>query len=108
MSSDRVAGYPAMSSSDGKVEPRFPPIPVSDRPQRATRQSEQLAIVLLFAFGVLFGLATAPTIAYYVNTNRKRSGKPAARQGSSSPGSARPGMRPDEISPSLRACSSGR
>lgn len=35
----------------------------------AARQSEQLAITLLFAFGVLFGLAVAPTIAYYVETN---------------------------------------
>jgi modulator of FtsH protease len=33
------------------------------------RQSEQLAIGLLFAFGVLVGLATAPTIAYYAATD---------------------------------------
>jgi modulator of FtsH protease len=35
----------------------------------AARQSEQLAITLLFAFGVIFGLAVAPTIAYYVETD---------------------------------------
>jgi modulator of FtsH protease len=35
----------------------------------AARQSEQLAITLLFGFGVIFGLAVAPTIAYYVETD---------------------------------------
>ena len=35
----------------------------------AIRQSQQLAIGLLFGFGVLVGLATAPTIAYYASTN---------------------------------------
>ncbi len=35
----------------------------------AIRSSEQLAIGLLFAFGVLIGVATAPTIAYYASTN---------------------------------------
>ena len=35
----------------------------------AIRKSEQLAIGLLFAFGVLVGLAVAPTIAYYASTN---------------------------------------
>ena len=35
----------------------------------AVRKSEQLAIGLLFAFGVLIGLGTAPTIAYYATTN---------------------------------------
>jgi modulator of FtsH protease len=33
------------------------------------RKSEQLAIGLLFAFGVLIGLGTAPTIAYYASTD---------------------------------------
>jgi FtsH-binding integral membrane protein len=32
-------------------------------------RSEQLAIGFLFGFGVLVGLATAPTIAYYASTN---------------------------------------
>jgi FtsH-binding integral membrane protein len=35
----------------------------------AIRSSERLAIFLLFGFGVLVGLAMAPTIAYYANTN---------------------------------------
>ncbi len=35
----------------------------------AAQRSEQLAIGLLFAFGVLIGLGTAPTIAYYASTN---------------------------------------
>ena len=35
----------------------------------AASRSEQLAIALLFGFGVLVGLATAPTIAYYASTN---------------------------------------
>ena len=35
----------------------------------AIRRSEQLAIGLLFAFGVLMGLGMAPTIAYYAHTS---------------------------------------
>jgi modulator of FtsH protease len=35
----------------------------------AVKQSEQLAIVLLFGFGVLIGLAVAPTVAYYASTD---------------------------------------
>ena len=35
----------------------------------AAQRSEQLAIAFLFGFGVLVGLATAPTIAYYAETN---------------------------------------
>ena len=37
----------------------------------AIRKSEQFAVGLLFAFGVLIGLAVAPTIAYYASTNPK-------------------------------------
>jgi uncharacterized protein len=37
--------------------------------QFAIRSSEQFAIFLLFAFGVVIGLATAPVIAYYAETN---------------------------------------
>jgi len=33
------------------------------------QRSEQMAVTLLFAFGVLIGLATAPTISYYASTN---------------------------------------
>jgi len=39
--------------------------------QFAIRSSEQLAIFLLFAFGVVIGLATAPVIAYYASTDPK-------------------------------------
>jgi modulator of FtsH protease len=35
----------------------------------AASRSEQLAIGFLFGFGTLIGLATAPTIAYYAETN---------------------------------------
>jgi FtsH-binding integral membrane protein len=35
------------------------------------QRSEQAAVTLLFAFGVLVGVATAPTIAYYASTNPK-------------------------------------
>jgi FtsH-binding integral membrane protein len=35
----------------------------------AIARSEQLAIGLLFGFGLLIGLAVAPTIAYYASTN---------------------------------------
>jgi modulator of FtsH protease len=35
----------------------------------AAQRSEQLAIGCLFGFGTLIGLATAPTIAYYAETN---------------------------------------
>ena len=35
----------------------------------AVKQSEQLAVGLLFTFGVVMGLATAPTIAYYTDTS---------------------------------------
>jgi FtsH-binding integral membrane protein len=35
------------------------------------QRSEQLAITLLFVFGVLIGLAVAPTISYYTSTEPK-------------------------------------
>jgi modulator of FtsH protease len=37
--------------------------------QFAVRSSEQLAIFFLFGFGVIIGLAVAPTLAYYADTN---------------------------------------
>jgi uncharacterized protein len=37
--------------------------------QFAVRSSQQLAIFFLFGFGLLMGLAVAPTIAYYASTN---------------------------------------
>jgi modulator of FtsH protease len=35
----------------------------------AAQRSEQLAVGLLFAFGVLLGLAVAPTVGYYVGAD---------------------------------------
>ena len=35
----------------------------------AAQRSEQLAVTVLLAFGLVMGLATAPTIAYYASTN---------------------------------------
>ena len=37
----------------------------------AVQRSEELAVVLLFAFGLLIGLAVAPTISYYASTDPK-------------------------------------
>jgi FtsH-binding integral membrane protein len=37
----------------------------------AAQRSEAAAITLLFAFGVLMGLATAPTLSYYASTDPK-------------------------------------
>jgi modulator of FtsH protease len=35
----------------------------------AVRRSEQLAVTMLFGFGLLLGLAVAPTISYYLDTD---------------------------------------
>ena len=35
----------------------------------AAQRSERLAVTLLFGFGVLMGLAVAPTLSYYASTN---------------------------------------
>ena len=45
----------------------------------AVRRSGGSAIGLLFLFGLLMGLATAPTLAYYAARIRKCSGKQAVR-----------------------------
>jgi FtsH-binding integral membrane protein len=37
----------------------------------AARRSERMAVTLLFGFGVLIGLATAPTLSYYASTDPK-------------------------------------
>jgi hypothetical protein len=37
----------------------------------AAQRSEQMAVTLLFAFGVLIGLAVSPTIGYYASTDPK-------------------------------------
>ena len=74
----------------------------------AVRKSEQLAIGLLFAFGVLIGLGTAPTIAYYASTDPQAVGRPAAPRRSSSPRSAPQATRLGATSNRSRAISSGR
>ena len=55
----------------------------------AVQRSEQLAVGLLFGFGLLFGLAVAPTIGYTSTLTRRRSGRRAERRRCSSRGSAR-------------------
>ena len=72
------------------------------------RQSTQLTLGLLFGFGLLVGLATAPTIAYYANAAPRRSGRPAGRRRCSWPASAPLAMRRDETSPHLPECCCGR
>jgi FtsH-binding integral membrane protein len=74
----------------------------------SVRQSEQLTLGLLFGFGLLVGLATAPTIAYYANAAPRRSGRPAGRRRCLWPASAPPATPPDETSPPSPACSGGR
>ena len=58
------------------------------------QRSEGTAIGLLFGFGVLIGLGTAPTIAYYASTDPKIVWQAAAQRRSSSPASARPATQP--------------
>ena len=41
----------------------------------AVRRSGQSAAALLFVFGLLIGLASAPTLAYYASTYPRRSGR---------------------------------
>lgn len=65
----------------------------------AVRSSPQLAVGLLGAFGLLIGLAVAPTIAYY---------GPAGRPRCSSPDSARQATRPAGTWPRSRGWPSGR
>ena len=64
----------------------------------AVRSSIQLAVGLLGVFGLLIGLAVAPTIAYYGSMGRPRC---------SSPGSARPATRPAGTWPRSRGWRSG-
>ena len=74
----------------------------------AVKQSEQLAVGLLFTFGVVMGLATAPTIAYYTDTSPATVWQAGPRRPCSSPASARQATRPDATSQLSRASSSGR
>ena len=74
----------------------------------AVWRSEQLSTGLLFAFGVLIGLAVAPTVAYYARRTRRRSGRRVERPRSSSPGSAPTATRRGATSPRSRASASAR
>ena len=69
----------------------------------AVSRSEQLSTGLLFGFGVVIGLAVAPTIAYYARRIRRRSGRRVARPRSSSPGSAPTATRRGATSQRARA-----
>ena len=44
------------------------------------QRSERGAVTLLFGFGVLIGLASAPTLSYYASTNPQASGRPEGRR----------------------------
>ena len=74
----------------------------------ARPRSEQLAIGFLFGFGVLVGLATAPTIAYYASTNPQSVWQAAGRRRCSSPASAPPATPRAATSQASPACASGR
>ena len=55
----------------------------------AVQRSEGLAITLLFGFGLLIGVATAPTLRYCAGADPRRSGRPASPSSSAQiPGGA--------------------
>ena len=60
----------------------------------AARRSQQLTIGLLAAFGLLIGLAVAPTLAYYAQMDPTCCGRQAGPPRCSSPGSGPPGTPP--------------
>ena len=74
----------------------------------SVRQSTPLTLGLLFGFGLLVGLATAPTIAYYANAAPRRSGRPAGRRRCLWPASAPPATPPDATSRRWLGCCGGR
>ena len=74
----------------------------------AAQRSEQLAVGLLFGFGLLLGLAVAPTVATTSARIRRRSGRRVERQRCSSRGSAPPATRLGATSRRSRATFSGR
>ena len=73
----------------------------------AAQRSESLAVTLLFGFGLLIGVATAPTLSYYASADPRRSGRRAQRRRCSSPGSGPPATRPGATSRRRPASSSG-
>jgi FtsH-binding integral membrane protein len=72
------------------------------------RHSERLTLGMLFGFGLLVGLATAPTISYSPTSIQRRSGKPAARRRCLWPDSGLQAMRGEKTSPHSLGCSCGR
>src|SRR4029453_3770198 len=76
----------------------------------AAQRSQSLTVTLLFGFGLLIGLATAPTLSYYTRADPQavwQVGGPAQRRACSSPGSGPPGIRPGATSLGSPACCSG-
>ena len=72
----------------------------------AAKRSEGLTVALLFGFGVLIGLAMAPTLSYYTSADPRPSGRQARRRRCSSPGSGPPATPPAATShPWLESCS---
>jgi modulator of FtsH protease len=59
----------------------------------AAQRSEGLAVTLLFGFGVLTGVALAPTLAYYADTNPQVLWQAGGATRCSSPGSGRSATR---------------
>ena len=74
----------------------------------AAQRSEGLAVTLLFGFGVLVGLATAPTLSYYTSADPQAVWQAGGRRRCSSPGSGPPATRRVVTSRRSPASSSGR
>ena len=74
----------------------------------AAQRSEQLAIGFLFGFGVLVGLATAPTIAYYAQTNPQSVWQAGGATALFIAGFGAAGTRRAATSQASHGCASGR
>jgi phosphoglycerol transferase MdoB-like AlkP superfamily enzyme len=76
--------------------------------QFAVRRSLPVTVGLLGAFGLLIGLAVAPTVTYYGSMDPRALWERAGRRRCSSPGSAPRAMPPGATSRQLRGPVSGR
>jgi len=76
--------------------------------QFAVRRSIPVTVGLLGAFGLLIGLAVAPTVAYYGSMDPRALGRRAGRPRCSSPDSAPQAMPPVVTSRPSRGPVSGR
>ena len=74
----------------------------------AARRSRELTVGLLGAFGLLIGVAVAPTLATTRAWIRVRCGRPVALRRCSSPGSGRPVTPPTATWRRSRGSASGR